>query len=1031
MLDPTQLATVSHPIPHPAIMSLVPSIADHFASPIATFALRFSLTCFALLATVPAHAQGESQQPEKVVELSPFVVSETEDEGYRAANTLAGSRMNAPLFITPAAISVLTKQLLDDLGAETTEDFLSFAVNADRSFGDDPTGLKVQQQDLEIMVRGFTGVSATRDYFPLGTLSSDRYNIERVDLNRGPNSILYGVGGPGGVLNTSTKQAFLDGRKKTASITVGSYNKKRAEVDLAFPLIKDRLALRVNSLFEDSEGWREFQHMKQKAVALAATYKVFKNTRIRLNVEHNDRAQNVPFIFPVKDLGASEWIAAGRPMGGNPLLPGTNPSPSTLTTANLNNILYAPQLRDQPFRLSTTGADMRPDLAGNQPTGFWTTLPGPASPVSGLVDDINFDNVPENANLMGPGNTTDQDYWAGTIVLEQRIGNLFFELAHNKREWDRDIRLVVGWAGNGVRGDANPVLPGAYYADGDVDSRNGQNPGTLLPDIGATNPQAGGLYVESQSSNRILKGGEDNFRASVAYELDAAKRNPWLGRHSIAGVWQRNDGWTHNILTREFNGTPQNNDPIDVAHNQIVRRTYLDFQSPDGQRGAMDPWANPVPTSSGVTPEWHIAFPGGLRSSVEDSALVGIQSRFWKDRLTFTGGYRRDKLRSNAATVGGIPLPNSNALWSKMHDTFVPENEELFTGDTKTFGVVVAPLKWLGFSYNQADSVQPQTAFDMVGQLIGTRQGRGEDIGIRLNLFKGRLYATANRYETSDDNQVYSPAFVQGAATPIDAVLQTLLMENLPLPAKFADAGVTEWWTAGRDRRDSKGNGIEVEVVGKLTRNWNVSLNYSRTNLEVSNVAADLNQFVRDVQGDWAGNPRLLTSTPAAVANYVRTRDQTPGRDFELEPATINDAYERVAEIAGVANRENGQEPLLHVSDSFNVFTSYRFGAQSPSLLKNGRLGLGGTYRGPAIIGYDDTQNNKPIRGTSNFTASLMVGKTFPLKNRRSIDLQLNVYNLLGNEDLRPYSATATGEVVRWMFPRTRQSFNLRVGYNF
>jgi outer membrane receptor for ferric coprogen and ferric-rhodotorulic acid len=70
-------------------------------------------------ASAPASAEGNAP-----VQLTPFLVSTEGDDGYRAANTLSGTRMNASLFHTPAAISVLTKEFLDDIGAENVADML-------------------------------------------------------------------------------------------------------------------------------------------------------------------------------------------------------------------------------------------------------------------------------------------------------------------------------------------------------------------------------------------------------------------------------------------------------------------------------------------------------------------------------------------------------------------------------------------------------------------------------------------------------------------------------------------------------------------------------------------------------------------------------------------------------------------------------------------------------------------------------------------------------------------------------------------
>jgi outer membrane receptor for ferric coprogen and ferric-rhodotorulic acid len=63
----------------------------------------------------PTLASGEKNDDEKVV-LSPFVVRGDKDSGYQAGNSLAGSRLNTELKDTAAAISVFTKEFLNDIG---------------------------------------------------------------------------------------------------------------------------------------------------------------------------------------------------------------------------------------------------------------------------------------------------------------------------------------------------------------------------------------------------------------------------------------------------------------------------------------------------------------------------------------------------------------------------------------------------------------------------------------------------------------------------------------------------------------------------------------------------------------------------------------------------------------------------------------------------------------------------------------------------------------------------------------------------
>ncbi|MBM3853840.1 MAG: hypothetical protein FJ399_11900, partial [Verrucomicrobia bacterium] len=120
------------------------------ASPLA---LAFGTLCATHLA---AQTVAPAKTPDaQVVQLSPFVVSTEGDEGYRAANTLSGTRMNASLFHTPAAISVLTREFLDDIAAENVADMLKFATSADNERTDSGGGL-AQAWDVRASIRGFT-----------------------------------------------------------------------------------------------------------------------------------------------------------------------------------------------------------------------------------------------------------------------------------------------------------------------------------------------------------------------------------------------------------------------------------------------------------------------------------------------------------------------------------------------------------------------------------------------------------------------------------------------------------------------------------------------------------------------------------------------------------------------------------------------------------------------------------------------------------------------------------------------------------
>lgn len=984
-----------------------------------------ALAPLAFAASTPPASSVDHVAP---VTLSPFVVSTTGDEGYRASHTLAGTRLNTTLLETPAAVSVLTKELLDDMGAQNTEDFFRLTTSTSFDLGNDQNGNGSQWYDAPARIRGFSAATVTRDYFPWA-MTADVFNVERVDVNRGPNAVLFGVGAPGGVLNTTSKQALLNSRKVEVALTVGSFAKRRVEFDAGVPLVGQVAALRVNTVLEDRKGWRDFEMFRQKGLALAGTYQPFKNTTLRAGLERRLVRQNRP-MGTANDLGGTRWFMAGAPPAPNPLQPSTNPAPALLRNRNIEQVMYAPQLRPQPFRLSTIGADMRPDIAGTQAAGFYDTLPGAGTLAQGQVDDpyLGTAILPLRSNLAGAGNTTSFDHTVGSVYLEQRVGGAMVELAYRKLKLWRDNRAV---GADGLLGDPNPVLPGAYYADADSRLAAGREPGTLLPDIGAPNPYAGKLYVEGQAQTRPFDWDQEQFRATAGYELDLTKRGRWLGRHTLSGLWQRDRSYGNSWVEREFNVAPRNSQLLDSATNGIYRRTYIDFTTPGGLRGASDPWANPI-DAPGVKSGYFIVGLAGYRLIQTDSTMVAGQSKLLDDRVVLTAGARKDRMLDWRPIEDiSLKIPNSTNLYRGRSRLVAPATE--FKGDTGTFGVVALPFPWVGLSYNQSDSVNPQTAPNPYDRQYGNRLGEGRDYGLRFNLRQGRLWLNANYYTTDDQNR-QTGTFVQqqqSLASSVPAIIDTLKIRGQPLPASMVAAGVTQWLSGNGMTTDLSGRGVEIELVGAITTGWSASLNFSRNQLALGHIAPFQNDFIAEVTPAWKGNRTPLDQTPAVVATYVRSRDKTPGRDFVLDPATINDAFEYSALQVAEVNRSLGQQPMQHQKDSFNLFTSYRFGSAAPRWLKGARLGGGANYRSAPVIGYDAGNANAPIFGDSELLVNVMVGRAFTLGRGPILDLQLNVQNLLGTEDLLPMQARAPGQILVYRYPSQVRTWALKASHRF
>ena len=182
-----------------------------------------------------------------VLEMSPFTVNTSRDVGYQAENTLAGSRLNTALRDTAASISVFTKEFLDDLAITDVRELVLYSVNTEMNTNANTNALAqnaiVGAMFLTppILVRGIAA-SPGVDYFTSIT-PTDPYRVGRYEDSRGPNSILFGIGAPGGLLNESSKIATTARDSASLRYGFGSGGRQRLELDANKVLRKDRLAM--------------------------------------------------------------------------------------------------------------------------------------------------------------------------------------------------------------------------------------------------------------------------------------------------------------------------------------------------------------------------------------------------------------------------------------------------------------------------------------------------------------------------------------------------------------------------------------------------------------------------------------------------------------------------------------------------------------------------------------------------------------------------------------------------------------------
>jgi outer membrane receptor protein involved in Fe transport len=170
--------------------------------------------------TTVSVASGTSE--EEVVKLSPFEVSTTRNVGYQATDTLAGTRIRTDLKDVGASIAVLTQEFLNDIGATDNSTLLQYTTNAEvagtrGTYAGLGNGTSVDESgnlrspEGAQRVRGLAAADNARDFY-ITDIPWDSFNVDRIDILRGPNSILYGLGSPAGIVNGSTRNAAFQNR---------------------------------------------------------------------------------------------------------------------------------------------------------------------------------------------------------------------------------------------------------------------------------------------------------------------------------------------------------------------------------------------------------------------------------------------------------------------------------------------------------------------------------------------------------------------------------------------------------------------------------------------------------------------------------------------------------------------------------------------------------------------------------------------------------------------------------------------------
>jgi iron complex outermembrane receptor protein len=223
-----------------------------------------------------------SAQQDEPIEL----VVTGEQDGYSVPNATAGTRTDTPLRDIPQSIQVIPQQVLRDQQANRLEEALRNAPGITQGFS-------VPGAVSTFTIRGFTinstsGNNFLRDGLPDPTVGGviELPSIEQVEVLKGPASVLFGFGNPGGTINLVTKKPLRDPFYEIEA-TVGSYDFYRGALDLSGPLNDSKTVLyRLNTSYRNSGSFIDFFDSEYLGVSPVVNFKIGDRTNLILDGEY-------------------------------------------------------------------------------------------------------------------------------------------------------------------------------------------------------------------------------------------------------------------------------------------------------------------------------------------------------------------------------------------------------------------------------------------------------------------------------------------------------------------------------------------------------------------------------------------------------------------------------------------------------------------------------------------------------------------------------------------------------------------------
>lgn len=948
-----------------------------------------------------AASQGRAQnQDDDIVVMETFIVDREKEHGYQASSSLAGSRMSTLIKETPAVISVITKDFMNDIGATNIAELASWGPSTyvDESHQESTFTESLVSFTRPVVTRGFVGKQTmARNYF-ISITPGDAFETSSIDLAYGPNAALYGEGSLGGLVSIGSKRARLERNSAEVEVRPDSWGGMRVSMD-ANASIGRYAAVRANFLYDDAEGWRDAQFSERRATQISVTLKPFEKTMIFAEYSGGHGESGAP--RENYHDGYSTWLPYKNWDWGD----------TSKLAANYTNLINGPyystaeynRIANNEFKWASNYGylDTVTGLAGTVGSGAGkrngNVAPGEIGLGRGIGTDANHLVFMSNNSSYSPANYIplmdwqpairsgglgqnypiyptasenmeiytarddypmslpskeyshipkktawgEADWYVWGAHVNQAIGNLALEAAMN---------LQYRGSENFVRG-VNELI--YYDLSRYLPERRDAMPGESSDATDNLNPNAGRAFTDTQYAREYNRKWARDYRFMAAYLF----RLGFMDQRLVALVGRREE-----YSDRTVKGYVRvNNGSIDEPVNRVWLRRYLD----DGNAPIYD-----EPKSFGSYEIDYLAYERRMTKIRMNYYQAALSGRYWDGLLNTTLGIRHDEYkedmtdhlngRTGISQVNGQKIainptqpdtelsdPELRTIWRSQDPTRDTGYPNEFNINSMMGGVVLWPTKWLGLFGNYSEGFSTvERALDIHGNAVKQPINKGLDVGLKLEFKKGDRIVFSGRIgyyksQSSGPNDA-SGGLAFNFATSTSPRGGLWDMARTIYNDAYIITSDSQWQekAAHADAMDAAmrdyRDTVDLDVNG-----WEVDLNISPTR----NWAIILNGAITD-----NAQNNSSPATKAYIAQHLPEWNSLIAPEFQYatddQKKGMKDELDYVDMI--IRNRKDGR-PLVGTPDyTANFFTSYTF-VRGP--LKGLKIGGGAQFVGPRILG--------------------------------------------------------------------------------